>query len=203
MKYYFSLFLLFSFLPFVLNCKGNTHNNPGKENSTDAATPEELKPIQINALYYNYVFASATPVKPENIKKNIPRFEIDPKGVLDATITDTAKIKKIQELLANLKPSAEQTPMDARIVINLYYNDGSNRQICIGGIYTDKIYLNGVEQVRDNKVLFTLKNYIGFYPWLIGDYMFKMSELQDNSFLKAPFISTRYYKEYQKILNGR
>lgn len=205
MKYYFCLSLLFSFLPFIVNCKGNTHNNntSEKENSTKEVVSENQELTHVNALYYNYVFTSSTPVNPGNVKRNIPKFGINRKGILDAEITDVNKIRKIQDILATLKPSPEQTPLDARIVINLHYNDGSYRQICIGGVHTDKIYLDGIEQVRDNNALFTLKNYIGFYPWLIGDDMFKMSELQDNTFPKAPFISTQYYKEYQNALNSR
>lgn len=205
MKYYFCLSVLFLSLPFILNCKGNTPNDnlSGKEDKASEAVSRDRELVYIDALYYNYVFDSNIPVKPEDVKKNIPRFATGRKGVLDVEISDANKIEKVQKMLANLQASAEQSPVDARIVINLHYNDGSQSQLCIGGIHTNKIYLDGTEQKRDNNLLFTLKNYIGFYPWLIGDDMFKMSELRDNSFPKGPFISNKYYKEYQQALNER
>lgn len=205
MKYYFCLFILFLSLPFIQNCKGNTRddNLREKEDPVIETVVENRELAYIDALYFNYVFVSNTPVNPNDVKKDIPKFTINRKGVLDAEITDTNRVKKVQEMLANLQPSVEQTPVDARIVINLHYNDGGQSQICIGGVHTDRIYMNGIEQSRDNKLLFTLKNYIGFYPWLIGDDMFNMSELKDNSFPKGPFISSKYYKEYQQALNER
>ncbi len=142
-------------------------------------------------------------MKPEDVLKDIPQFGIDRKGILDAEITDSLKLAKIQILLDSLTPLQNVDQIDARIVATINYSNGSKDILCIGGEYSDKIYLNGAAMQTDNKLLFTVKNYIGFYPWIIGDDMFRMAEMKDNSFAKEPFVSSAYYKEYQAVLAER
>lgn len=187
----------------LLNSCGGKSKPAGTENGagSEMLVPKERKITAVNVLYYNYIFESADLVSPENMEIDIPLFEKDKNGILDAEITDSLKTEELQRLLKNLKPASEQTPADARITATVIYNDGTQDRVCIGGVYTNRIYLNGREQAPDNEFLFTLKNYIGFYPWMIGDDMFKMVELQDNSFPKPPFISGRHYKTYQAALS--
>lgn len=199
------LYLLASIL-LIYSCKGNSKQE--KQNSTDTMPKPEVstqvrKLTRIDALYFNYIFENKEPIKPEDIKRDIPQFEKDKKGVLDAEIADSLKIEKIEQILSNLQPAHTQNPIDARIVFILNYDNNDKDTLCLGGIYSDKIYLNRTEYSRSNKLLFTLKNYIGFYPWLIGDDMFNMTELQDNSFPKPPFTSSSYYKQYQEALAFR
>jgi len=205
MKTFLNLFILSSTIIFFANCKKDTAQNAQKqvENTITETSVQNRELKRIDALYYNYIFDTATPVKPEDIRKDIPQFEKERKGVLDAEIADSLKIDKLLNLLVNLRPSEKQAPLDARIVFILRYSDESKDTLSIGGSYTNKLYLNGIEQATDNELLFALKNYIGFYPWLIGDDMFNMSELQDNSFPKPPFTSSIYYKQYQEALASR
>jgi len=189
----------------ILSCN-KTKNKESSDKKEELAVDKEKadrKIDNISALFYNYIFVGENTVKPEDIKKDIPDFEIDKRGVLDAVITDTFKIKKIDSLLNSLKVSDSSNPVDVRIVALINYNDGSKDSLCIGGEYSNIIYWNGVEQSGSNELLFLLKNYIGFYPWMIGDDMLRMTEIRDNSFPKEPFVSTPYYKEYQKALAAR
>lgn len=184
-------------------CKNdNTQNKQNQSQDTKTESSGQNREIeQIDALYYNYVFEAETPIKPEDLRKNIPQFEENKNGILDAQITDSLKISKLRKLFTDLHPSEKQTLPDARIIFILKYKDISTDTLSISGMYTDKIYLNGIEQTANNELLFTLKNYIGLYPWLIGDDMFNMKELQDNSFLKPPFTSDKYYKQYSEYRN--
>ncbi len=186
------------------NCKGA--NNKTTENKPDepvVSQPQERSVQSISALYYNYVINEGKPLAMQFLKKDVPNFDKETKGILDAYITDSLKLSKIEALVESLEPSMQQNPVDARIAIKIHYTDGTEDTLCIGGRYTNRIFLNGVQQSTNNKALFHLKNYIGFYPWLIGDDLFRMSEMKDNSFMKEPFVSTQYYKDYQKALVNR
>lgn len=208
MRFFFKEIILLLFLlssnNMLVSCSNKSKqeaNIPDAEVVTNATADRSIK--NISALYFNYVFNSNTPLKPEKMQKNIPDFKKDRKGVLDATISDTDKLNKIKSLLESLKVSSQQTPVDARIMFTINYNDKSKDILCIGGQYTNHIYLNGIEQEANNKLLFIIKNYIGFYPWMIGDDMFRMEEMGDNSFPKEPFFSSAYYKQYQEALANR
>lgn len=206
MKRNFSIWALTLLCVFVSsnNCKGA--NNKTTDRNTDEPIVQE--PVKrsvkgLSALYYNYVINDVKPRSLEILQRNIPRFEKETQGILDAHITDETKLSKISNLLETLQPSMQQNPVDARILIRISYTDGTEDTVCMGGRYTNRIFLNGVQQATNNKVLFHLKNYIGFYPWLIGDDLFRMSEMKDNSFMKEPFVSTQHYKDYQKALVNR
>lgn len=190
---------IFALLLSVTGC-----NNKQKENTlTEEVSKSDRRIDSISVLYYNYLVEPQTPVKAEDIKLNIPQFDKDRKGVLDAHISDSIRIKDIKSRIDSLRPARQPSPLDARLVAIINYKDGSEDILCLGGHYVNEIFLNGVQQEADNKLLFMLKNYIGFYPWMIGDDMFAMEELQDQSFAKAPFISTPYYETYQAALANR
>ncbi len=193
---------------FVLFLSFTACNNKQKENATIGDKPEitdktDNRIDSISVLYYNYLIKPQTPVKPEDIKLNIPQFDKDRKGVLDAYIVDSIRIEDIRSRIDSLKPARSSSPLDARLVAVIKYKDGRKVTLCFGGYRVNEIFLNGVQQETDNKLLFLLKNYIGFYPWMIGDDMFAMKELQDPSFAKAPFVSTSYYDAYQSALAKR
>lgn len=205
MKIFLYIPVIFASLLLFTCCKQNKKENEKNltNQSANDGVNKEQSLTRIDALYYNYIFESETPIKASDMKKEIPVFSEDKNGILDASITDSTKIKEIKDLLVDLKASDEETTPDTRMIFVLVYDDESKDTISLGGIYSDNIYLNGREQIRNNKLLFTLKNYIGFYPWFIGDDMFNMSELQDHSFPKPPFTSSPYYKEYQQSLAGK
>lgn len=159
----------------------------------------------IYALFYNYQIESSSPIDPESITKNIPDFEKESyHGVVDATISDTAKIRKIKDQLDLLKKAGDNNFLpDARIVLKIKHKDGTYSHLALCGDYADQIYYNKNLQEPNNKLVFYIKNYIGYYPWFIGDGLFSMPELNDSSFPKEPFVSSDYYKEYQKALAAR
>jgi len=205
MKIFLYIAIIFASLLLFTCCKQNKKENEKNltNQSANDGVNKERSLTRIDALYYNYILESETPIKASDMKKEIPVFSEDKNGILDASITDSTKIKEIKDLLNDLKASEEETTPDTRMIFVLVYDDESKDTISLAEIYSDRIYFNGREQIRNNKLLFTLKNYIGFYPWLIGDDMFNMSELQDHSFPKPPFTSSRYYKEYQQALAGK
>lgn len=190
------------FLLAVTSC-----NNKQKESNTVEPETETVEPkgniSSISVLYYNYIVEAEAAVNPNDIQLNIPQFDKDRKGVLDATINDSIRISKLKSRIDSLHATPQPSPIDARLVAIINYENGAQDQLCVGGKYVNKIFLNGVEQQTDNQLLFLLKNYSGFYPWMIGDDMYAMQELQDASFSKGPFISTPYYEAYQTALNNR
>lgn len=182
-------------------------SNKQKENNTVEQETETTEPKgninSISVLYYNYIVEAEATINPNDIQLNIPQFDKDRKGVLDATINDSIRISKLKNRIDSLHAVPQPSPIDARLVAIINYENGAQDQLCIGGKFVNKIFLNGVEQQTDNQLLFLLKNYIGFYPWMIGDDMYAMQELKDASFPKGPFISTPYYEAYQSALNNR
>lgn len=182
----------------ILSC--NNHKNSATLEKQDTIDTTNKDIQWISVLYYNYVFKSDSPIKLQDIKIKIPNFEVEHKGILDATIKDSIKIRKIETLLNLLEDSDIKAPLDARIVAIINRNNGTKDTLSIGGEYSNQIYLNGIEKKPNNELLYLIKNIIGFYPWMIGDDMFDMTEMKDNSFPKEPFISSKYYRDYQKVL---
>lgn len=196
----------FIFISILLLAITSCNNKQKKDNAPQQETEinkTDLSISNISVLYYNYIVESEAAISPNDVQLNIPQFEKDRKGVLDATINDSIKIGKLKSRIDSLRPTQQPSPIDARLVAIINYKNGAQDQLCIGGKYVNKIFLNGEEQETDNQLLFLLKNYIGFYPWMIGDDMFAMQELQDSSFPKGPFVSTPYYEAYQEALNKR
>ncbi|MDL2214813.1 hypothetical protein LJC00_01325 [Dysgonomonas sp. OttesenSCG-928-M03] len=196
---YYVTFILLGILLLCCNKRKEQSYTVSNDKVEEASVKENI--ISITALYYNYVFRGEYIVNQSDIRKDIPRFGINRKGVLDAEINDSVKLAKIYLLIASLKPSQDIIPLDARIVATINYSNGVKDTLCIGGEYSDQIFLNGTRMETNNELLFTVKNYIGFYPWIIGDDMFRMTEMKDNSFAKEPFVSSAYYKEYQLVMN--
>ncbi|PXV69160.1 hypothetical protein CLV62_101429 [Dysgonomonas alginatilytica] len=196
----------FIFISILLLAITSCNNKQKKDNAPQQETEinkTDLSISNISVLYYNYIVESEAAISPNDIQLDLPQFEKDRKGVLDATIDDSIKIGKLKSRIDSLRPAQQPSPIDARLVAIINYTNGIQDQLCIGGKYVNKIFLNGAEQETDNQLLFLLKNYIGFYPWMIGDDMFAMQELQDASFPKGPFVSTPYYEAYQEALNKR
>jgi len=205
MKNYLLISILISlgFLFMMASCKQKTNESTSSIDNSGQAILKDRKLEKISALYFNYIVESENPINAGDITKQIPQFDIDRKGILDAEITDSVKLKRIEKLVEKLQPATEEDNIDARIVLILEYNDNTSEQIIIGGKYTDRIYLNDVRQETDNEFLFVIKNSIGFYPWLIGDDLLTMEELKDPTFPKEPFVSSAYYKQYQEALNRK
>lgn len=198
-KYTLFAFLLIS-IGTLYCCKPKTQ----EQQQQDTAQPAADKSVKtLSALYYNYLPETTSPILPQDIQKQIPDFNKDRKGILDGSITDTTRIRRLKEQIALLKESPEKESIDARIVLTINYSDGSSDNLTLSGKYADRIFLNGVQQEANNRLVFFVKNYIGYYPWFIGDDMAQMPELLDTSFMKEPFIRSEYYKQYQEILSKR
>lgn len=198
MKKQISLSLLVILLGMVCSCNKKPKEMP-------AATPQvpvDRTISRIDAVFYNYLI-DIDDAQSQTVLQNadVPDFEHSAKGRLDASVIASKYLMQIDTLISNLHPSEVQQPVDARIRLTVVRGEAAADTICIGGRYATRIYLNGKLQQPDNRLLFLLKNQIGYYPWFIGDAMTHMSELTDDSFMKSPFVFTAYYKQYQNSLN--
>lgn len=195
--------LLFAAIFTLVACNRNRQ----QENTIEDKSEQKVVDTRIDtifALFYNYQIESGSPVSPESLKKDIPDFtKGNYHGVIDAVISDTSKIGKIKEQIDLLRPSKNSGTPDARIAVTIKYKDGSLENLSLCGEYADQIFYNNVQQEANNKLVFFIKNYIGYYPWFIGDGLYSMPELNDSSFPKEPFGSSTYYKKYQEVLAAR
>lgn len=198
-----SILILVSVLA-MLACGGH---NPQQESLKENKSEPKVADTRIDtifALFYNYQFESSSPVPPESLKKNVPDFAKESyHGVIDAVIADTSKIRKIKDRIDLLRPAQNSGTPDTRIAVTIKRKDGSLDYLAFCGEYADQIFYNNVQQEADNNLVFYVKNYIGYYPWFIGDGLYSMPELIDSSFPKEPFGSSEYYKKYQKELAAR
>lgn len=186
---------------------GACNRNRKQENTIENESEQKVVDTRIDtvfALFYNYQFESPSPISPETLKKDVPDFTKDSyHGVIDATISDTSKIRKIKDQIDLLRPSGDNVTQDARIALTIKHKDGSYSYLTLCGTYADQIFYNNIRQEANNKLVFYIKNYIGYYPWFIGDGLYSMPELNDSSFPKEPFVSDEYYKKYQEALASR
>lgn len=197
-KAFYILTISFVFLFLLIGCNKNKSNPDHKNETTDKRIDS------INVLYFNHQPSSDKKIAPSDIQLSIPDFESSMTiGVLDASITDTTQINTIQKLMDALTPSIENKDQNARIVVNIKHKDGSESQLTLNGEYANEIFLNGIKQEDNNELVFYLKNYIGYYPWFIGDALAMMPELKDNSFSKEPFYRSKYYKDWQMAESRR
>lgn len=202
MRHIFYSIFLCTVILITISCKQkNRQEDIQDKESKETVVDKRIDTI--TALYYNYKFASTTPVNRKDITKNIPDFTKESKGVIDATISDTAKIRKIGDEIGLLRKSEKNGVPDTRISVTIKHKDGTTDYLDLCGEYADQIFYNNIQQENNNKLVFYIKNYIGYYPWFIGDDLFSMSELNDTSFPKEPFGSSKYYQEYQAALASR
>lgn len=194
----FTFLTLLSVALSFIGCKPN--DNKQTENKTAKTENKPDSIVEAAALYYNTSFTDKAMVGWEDIKLDIPSFEDGQDvGVLDALITDPKVIAEMQQLIETLQPRTDSISLpDYRIAVTLKYKSGKTQRLGITDPHcVDKLYLNDVAQQTNNRLLYLIKNNIGFYPWLIGYNLAQQSELYDNSFLKEPFIQSNYYKEWQ------
>jgi len=175
----------------LLSCKRNNNNFITASNCDSDID-------SITVLYFNHTFNRVKALKCEELnEKLIPDFQHSHTGVLDAKIMDCSVLKEIGKEIQSLTPDTLQTLPDIRIAANIYYNDGSIKRICMAYSLND-IFVDGVKQVTNNRLIFLIKNNIGYYSWFenAGEYM---DELKDTSFVKAPIIISPYYKQYKEM----
>lgn len=157
----------------------------------------------IDALYYNYIFDTSTAVNWNDVKLNVPDFKKNSHGVLDAKITNCLVLREINEELKTIHPMTKQWPgADVRIVFSVNYKNGKDTVFTICGYFSDMIFSKervALSTNNTNRLLFLLKNNIGYYSWIDKDYYQYMPEIQDSSFRKESIIESLYYKKYKKI----
>lgn len=187
----------------ILSC-----NNTKKEVAVSNISEEVLlagdSPIQsIDILYYNYPVEANESGDCDQLKTALPSFSpSDYRGILDATINDSTVLGQIKQQLIALRPATQQTTDNIILSGTINYHNGAVDQLCIGGIDGSSLFLNGVAQENNYRLVYLIKNNVGYYPWMIGDTMFDLPELKDNSFMKEPFVSSPYYKVWQDNRNA-
>jgi hypothetical protein len=191
-------FLFFCIYSFIFGGCKKSDEYKKTENYVCQNIDTNIKSIYV--LFFNYSFNTVIAVDCDEIEKKIPSMEkteiadekgivigsmIDYQGVLDSTITNIFTLHEIEQELKKLKVASDSLPccVDARISCLIKYKDGQEDKLCIGGYSVDFIEYNGISQEPPyNKLLYLIKNSIGYYSWM-GDRMLEYSsELQDKSF---------------------
>lgn len=150
----------------------------------------------ITALYYNYSFNSVKAVKCSDIKAPfIPDFRYNSDGVYDAKINDCKILLEIEKEVESLISDTLEYKLDTRIAINVFYRNGSLLKICMNDKAPNDIYVDGIKKIASNRLLFLLKNNIGYYSWFEHPEDYE-TELKDTSYAKEPIIISPYYKQY-------
>lgn len=165
----------------------------------EATVPDSVESIE--ALYYNCITLSKAMYGWDDLKKDIPAFDRGIcVGVLDGSIENPKVKTEIQQLIDGLQPDVNNRNFmpDYRIVATVKYKSGKTERLGISGSLMNTIYLNDTLQLKNNRLIYLIKNYLGIYPWLIGDRLNDQEELFDNSYSKDPFVESKYYKMYQQ-----
>jgi hypothetical protein len=159
--------------------------------------------IAIDVLYYNYLFNTARARNWDDLKLNLPNFTNEYWGVLDAKITDCKVLKEINNEMKKLKTKREQSgDADVRIVFTASYTNRTDTILCIGGYFANGLFTKERIELSSesiNRLLYLLKNNIGYYSWFDESELEYMDELQDTTFAKEPFIESPYYKKYKEM----
>lgn len=180
----------------LVSCSQKKHED--KLDESRAGEKNERKIDSVSVYFYNYIRQDEKAVGCGEIQITGSENDELNRTVLSCKLTDTPLLDVIASRIDSLRPSASSAAEDIRISAKISYNNNTSSMLCIGGMYSDLIFLDGILQETDNKLLFMLKNNIGYYPWMIGDALMNMSELKDNSFPKEPFKSSPQYEEYQQ-----
>lgn len=190
------LFILTSFLSCKNNKKENTTTPQPTENIAETKTADSI--TLIKALYFNYPFADSKLYKWTDLEKSIPDFAKGKKeGILDAEINNPDALNKIFTLIKDSKTATSNNPINTRIAITIYYNNGTKDTMVIGDSNTNTIFINETQLESNNRLLYLIKNNMGYYSWMLGTDMSDLKELYDNSYIKEPFIRDKYYKLWQ------
>jgi hypothetical protein len=164
----------------------------------------------INVLYYNYLFETPASIDCDKIKKDIPSFKnipilsqegdsiegyiADNHGVLDTLIVDKKVLNEIENEIENAEWNIY--PMgDTRISCSVNYKDGTKRKICICGFYSDELKCGNKMMKNSNRLLFIIKNSVGYYHWIHYDMLKYFDELNDTTFIREK-IKSYEGKEY-------
>ncbi len=200
-----SKFICFLFLLiFSTSCQKSKQNLVREENiQIEKQDSCDCEISYISALYYNRIFDTARAKNWDDLKLKIPSFQYgDYRGVLDATITDCNTLKEIDKELKTLKVKDYEGDADIRIVLYVHYKDKETLFLSVGGYFASDFVTKdrmALESKNTNRLLFLLKNNIGYYPWIDKDDFNYMDELKDTTFAREPFIESPYYKQYKEI----
>lgn len=153
----------------------------------------------ITVLYYNFSFTSIKAIRCNDIvKTRIADFRYDNEGIYDAKITDCDILSEIEKEITSLYPDTLQYPLEARISVNIYFKDRNIKHLCMNDNSPNDLYINDVRQVVNNRLIFLIKNNIGYYSWFDNAENY-MEELRDTTFIKEPFIISPYYTQYMRM----
>lgn len=202
LKFICFLFLLI----FSTSCQKSKQNLAREENiQIEKQDSCDCEISYISALYYNRIFDTARARNWDDLKLSIPDFKNGGYGgVLDAKITDCNTLKEIAKELKTIKVKDYEGDADIRIVLYVHYKNKDSLFLSVGGYFASDFVTKdrmALKSKNTNRLLFLLKNNIGYYPWISKENLDNMDELKDTSFVKEPFIESPYYKQYKEMQN--
>lgn len=195
------LLFIFIILIMMLGCKYENQKSTHKVAISQDSDSCDCEIISINSLYYNYFFNTARAKNWDDLVLNIPDFKNNSHGILNASITNCNTLKEIDKELKTLKASDQLGDADIRIIFSVNYKNRKDTTLCIGGYFASDIVNKervGLTTENTNRLIYLIKNNIGYYTWFDdNDYKY-MDELKDTTFVKEPFIESPYYKLYKE-----
>ena len=130
----------------------------------------------------------------EESKKRVNNIKYVPYlPFIDTLITDCSIIEQIEYEINNFQP-IENRLIDARMLVYVNYKNGDVDKICINGVPVRDIIYNGQFQYN-NKFLYLIKLYSGFYDWIPKSEFSYMDELNDTTFVREK-MKNRWGEEY-------
>jgi hypothetical protein len=166
--------------------------NPDKKGKINPCNTN-IKNVRV--LYYNGLKTTDTAIRSIDIinqsKRNTTNYgNLILPSVVDTLITQCSVLEEIDTELTNFKESENQS-IDARMLVFINYKNGTSDKMCISGYFVDNIIYKEVFQ-SNNRFLYLIKYYSGFYSFVSDSELSYMKEIQDTSFHKKLIKAINY-----------
>ena len=106
--------------------------------------------------------------------------------VKDTMIRDCDQLKEIESELTKLHPQKGLPDsldyLDARMAILVYKKNGIRDSITVNDLALNTIYKNRVMQNKNNRLVYLIRKYTGYYSWFPKDELQHAAELKDTTF---------------------
>ena len=103
-------------------------------------------------------------------------------------IRDCDQLKEIESELTKLHPQKGLPDsldyLDARMAILVYKKNGIRDSITVNDLALNTIYKNRVMQNKNNRLVYLIRKYTGYYSWFPKDELQHAAELKDTTFTR-------------------
>lgn len=96
---------------------------------------------------------------------------------IDTFIVDKTKLNEIM-LLLEKKKSIMNYNLDARMYVTVKYTDNTTDNMCLG-METPQVMFNGQPMLIENKLVYLLRAYSGYYKWFDNNNLSYFIEYQE------------------------